>query len=929
MNHISPRAMGSTFGRTFCRAICRAICRPIGREFGHTFAAAVALSLAACGGDGGSSSGSTPPVEPTLTVSGTAATGAVISGGAVEAVCAAGTGTATTSATGTYSIVITNGSLPCALRVTTSDGSLLHSAAAGDAGATSATANLSPLTELVIAQAIGVSPATFFDEFAARQASLTPASLADAVAAVEATLATVGIDLASANPLSGALAAGNTQDQLIDALQVKLADTGTSLAALVDTVAITSTSAPATALSGTPSLPPALLLQPAAANCAALRSGTYRLVLFEAAAAGSVSSETVELDATALTVTNFDGSTESLMPIGTCRFTTPAGAEIVVSQAGVISVRGDPSSGIFHQGIAFPEQSINLALLAGAWNALGFERDASSSSPAYTANAGSITFGVDGKVVALTICADVKTCVPATGADLPVIALAANPAGGFDFVNTTDAYTDRLFAYRTGGGELLTVLIAEDGSFSVLTRQRSNAAPTVGANNRSWNQELSPQLLSNGLTSESSNTIASVDATGAGYTRTVTTSTGATYAENFLLNQPRDGYNTRSAATATASDGSTVNVREFITLSLRGTGMSVLSVPSRGVYTFSVGEPGGVSLPAVQLYKPFAANCTALRSGTLRFVEAVTSVSGEFPTGILTFDPGSLQLKRADGSVERQFTANGLCRYASADGSEMVVSQAGIAVFHVREQDGTQRVGVAFAEQAHTVDELAGNWTKIGFSRNGSGVYTVDAAAATYDAAGASTSVSYCADVITCVPVTDRNFSFSASPDGGFLRTNSLDGATDRTFAYRSGTGDLMLVQIDLDGSLAFWTPQGPLGLPNAGARTRSFDALIGSNLQANGGVSDTGAITVLSVDAAAKTWLRSRRTASGALYTETLAASTPREGYTFRAASTPSASDGATVNVREFTAMGLKGMGISPLSLPEIASFDLSVQQP
>ena len=157
MNHISPRAMGSTFGRTFCRAICRAICRPIGREFGHTFAAAVALSLAACGGDGGSSSGSTPPVEPTLTVSGTAATGAVISGGAVEAVCAAGTGTATTSATGTYSIVITNGSLPCALRVTTSDGSLLHSAAAGDAGATSATANLSPLTELVIAQAIGVS----------------------------------------------------------------------------------------------------------------------------------------------------------------------------------------------------------------------------------------------------------------------------------------------------------------------------------------------------------------------------------------------------------------------------------------------------------------------------------------------------------------------------------------------------------------------------------------------------------------------------------------------------------------------------------------------------------------------------------------------------------------------------------------------------
>ena len=126
---------------------------------------AITLSVAfltACGGGGGSpTSTSTPtsttPVSTTLTVTGTAATGLAIPGANITGKCKAGTGTATTQTDGSYNLVVTNGQLPCVLQVINpADNTKLHTVVTGT-GIT-ATANITPLTEMATARVLGSEP---------------------------------------------------------------------------------------------------------------------------------------------------------------------------------------------------------------------------------------------------------------------------------------------------------------------------------------------------------------------------------------------------------------------------------------------------------------------------------------------------------------------------------------------------------------------------------------------------------------------------------------------------------------------------------------------------------------------------------------------------------------------------------------------------
>ena len=84
--------------------------------------------------------------------------GAAIVGGTVDAKCATGNGSASTAADGSYTLTIDGGALPCSMRVTSADGgTVLHSAATGSGN--NARANLTPATELAMAQLYGRSPA--------------------------------------------------------------------------------------------------------------------------------------------------------------------------------------------------------------------------------------------------------------------------------------------------------------------------------------------------------------------------------------------------------------------------------------------------------------------------------------------------------------------------------------------------------------------------------------------------------------------------------------------------------------------------------------------------------------------------------------------------------------------------------------------------
>ena len=121
-------------------------------------------ALAACGGGSGTL---TPPGTSTLsllTVTGIAVTGLAIPGAIVTGKCKVGTDSSTTLADGSFALTSLDGQLPCILRITNPvDGIKLHSVVFGIAS--TANANITPLTEMATARVLGSEPNVFFAAF--------------------------------------------------------------------------------------------------------------------------------------------------------------------------------------------------------------------------------------------------------------------------------------------------------------------------------------------------------------------------------------------------------------------------------------------------------------------------------------------------------------------------------------------------------------------------------------------------------------------------------------------------------------------------------------------------------------------------------------------------------------------------------------------
>ncbi len=578
-------------------------------------AAAITLPalLFACGGnDGGGTP--TPPVNPpaALSIVGTAATGAAIAGGSVTAKCAAGTATPVlTAADGSYSVSVTSGALPCVLQVTTAGGATsLYSVATGSG--TSATANITPLTQLVVASLSGADPAVLFAGFGSSNAgTVTSATVAGAQAAVVLTLRTAGIDLGTLGDfVTGSLtaatatASGNAYDVALDTLHAKLAATvdtdghAMTLATLTEAVAAASPSAPPAAPSSKISLPPELLLKPSASTCSALRSGVYRVVEPTPGAGLTAQTGKITVDAATLGLVFTDGSTGTLAPHATeaCHFTNDGGkSDLVVSQAGVIVIRSfDSGTGKYTAGIAVPEQAHTLAELAGTWNTLGMQYD--TAQAAYVGTTATATLSATGTVSNVSSCGDagdwnVAVCAAVTSG-LP--SFQVDPAGGFDAIDAgATAPSGRTFAYRSGSGDLMMVNVDGDGSFEVRTQAKANDAPAVGRVNTTWDVRYTNQWLATPSVTESTNTVQSVDATAGSFVRLAKTVGGTDeHLETVLLNSPRAGYNFRAAATVLGTDGTTsVPVSEWTNLGLHGMGLNALLRPAQKQFMFSVQQP--------------------------------------------------------------------------------------------------------------------------------------------------------------------------------------------------------------------------------------------------------------------------------------------------------------------------------------------------
>jgi hypothetical protein len=212
----------------------------------------VTALLTACGGGGGGGgSGSASSSVPSLSISGVAATGAAISGGTVDAVCQSGTGTATTNADGSYTLSVSAGQQPCILRATDPVTKLqLHSLV--EAGAT--TANITPITDLVVANTLGADPETAYGNFtASMQQQITSSNVSAAVTKVQAATAALGAsaDMSGIDPMKGTLqaatasAAGDATDKKIDALMAALAAADKKIADLSAVIKASNSSADA------------------------------------------------------------------------------------------------------------------------------------------------------------------------------------------------------------------------------------------------------------------------------------------------------------------------------------------------------------------------------------------------------------------------------------------------------------------------------------------------------------------------------------------------------------------------------------------------------------------------------------------------------------------------------------------------------------
>jgi hypothetical protein len=511
---------------------------------------AVALSvsalLAACGGN--DDEVAVVPASPSLQLTGVAATGLALADSAVDVKCAAGTGTATTSEAGAYEVNIANGALPCVVKVTgEADGApvTLHSVA--EAGTTSgsntaATANVTPLTEMVVAQLAGGLPSSFFDGFSAESA-VTGEQLAAATSSVLVALGTaVGQDLSAIDPFKGELvpatatSAGNAYDDALEAIKAKI-----PLAVLPQVVNQIGSTAAAPAGSGTALVTLDEVLTSAAAGslagCPAALSGKYRVVDFRG------ETNLVELDFGRNKAIAGDEELDITPSELSCEFTVADGngTTVAFGPSGVAILSDDNTT-----AFVFPVQSLKFSDIQGEWRFVesGLEEE---GAPIHWA--GKVDFGADQTVTACEY--DVEggiTDVCTTDEDVSAAKEAED--GGVVVTWADGGGSTAIYGYRTPSGTLTLFGTSnptgadDDGVLQthvVAFKPVPVVMPEQGSV-RKFREALMFKSPSGSLNSvamtSSSGTITAVDSVAGSYTR-VQDDTGVTNV--FSINQPLPG----------------------------------------------------------------------------------------------------------------------------------------------------------------------------------------------------------------------------------------------------------------------------------------------------------------------------------------------------------------------------------------------------
>jgi hypothetical protein len=209
-----------------------------------TTAVVSSLFLAACGG--GSDSAATPAAT---TLSGTAAVGAPIVKGSINVVCAGGSPLSTeTSSTGAWQVTTSGQTLPCAVQVNGGTiGGSANTTPYHSIAMSLGTVNITPLTDLVVANLAGKAPSAWFTGIsAATLQGIANGALNTALGNVNTALG-LGGPLNGANPLTTPFSAtnGDLIDDILEAMAYANENAGSSYASLLALAAGTHFSAPA------------------------------------------------------------------------------------------------------------------------------------------------------------------------------------------------------------------------------------------------------------------------------------------------------------------------------------------------------------------------------------------------------------------------------------------------------------------------------------------------------------------------------------------------------------------------------------------------------------------------------------------------------------------------------------------------------------
>lgn len=441
--------------------------------------------------------------------------------------------------------------------------------------------NVTPITELIMAQAIGATstPSAVFASNSTPPATAVT-NLPTSISSVAGSLKTAtngSVDFSAYNPMTTPFkaatssSAGDAMDGKIDALMNTLKTANQSVSDISNTLIASSsgsTSTLANALAPLPSL------------CPYAHSGTYQFV------SSSGGNTTISVDLTAKTVTVADNSwggtggtseTNAFIWINeakcqgvtltTSTSSSSSGKQFAFSKGGVI-VAADGSSGsptsttssvstsnapsastasVF--AIGFPVQRIPLTSMPNTFSMVKYDTPTSTGSSYPATFWGVYKLDANGNL----------TCLQNTNPDVCAAAsglVTANTDGTFNLkitnTRTSTSWNNKLFVYRAPDGQILyTGTIANKGGMVIGTVQTSLAAPTATTTVNTW--EVKSSVTSANVASTSvatySYTQTPIDSTS--YKRSYLTKNGAAYdwVDTFIVNSPTMGFRKRPALT--------------------------------------------------------------------------------------------------------------------------------------------------------------------------------------------------------------------------------------------------------------------------------------------------------------------------------------------------------------------------------------------